>query len=317
MSYLFIPDNLKRSELFKFLKSNKNILIAQKKDVVKHGDPFTLSNHFVNNKGEVKKGNNPVLEDISQLNTSLVINTTNWMDSHSDVHFPGIWSKSLKENKDLYLLQEHSMTFKGIISDEVNPFTKTMSWQSLGLDIPGDTQALIFNANITKARNEYMFNEYKLGRVKNHSVSMRYVKMDMAINDDGKWYEEEKAVWDKWIDQVANKDQAEEQGYFWAVTEAKAIEGSAVPIGSNIWTPTLENNKSDTLNQPPAGTGNEPSQDKSMVICPNCQKRQSMPDDGSANCSGCGQYISRSSTSIEVSTFDLIKAINETTFITI
>lgn len=317
MSYLFIPDNLKSKELFKFLKENKSILIAQKKYEVKKGDPFTLSNYIVNNKGEVKKGNNPILEDINVLNTSLVINTTNWMDSHSDVHFPGLWKKSLNENKEVYLLQEHSMTFKGIISDEVNPFTKTISWKSLGLDIPGETQALIFNANIQKSRNEFMFNEYKLGRVKNHSVGMRYVTLDMAINDDSKYYKDEYELWNKWIDQIANKDRAEEQGYFWAVTEAKAIEGSAVPIGSNIWTPTLENNKTlDTLNQPLPGTGNEPSLiDKSMVICPSCAKSFKAPDEGDINCPGCGQYVSRGSNSIEIPTFDLIAAIQQTTFI--
>ncbi len=38
----------------------------------------------------------------------------------------------------------------------------------------------------------------------------------------------------------ANKEEAENQGYFWAVKEAKVLEGSAVPIGSNTATPTLE-----------------------------------------------------------------------------
>lgn len=316
MSYLFIPDNLEKKELFKFLKTNKSTLVAQKKSDIKRADPFTLSNYFVNNKGDVKKGNNAVLEDVTTLNTSLVINTTNWMDSHSDVHFPGLWKKSLNENKNLYLLQEHSMTFKGIISDEVLAFTKKIQWKSLGLDIPGETEALIFNAAIQKARNEFMFNEYRLGRVKNHSVSMRYVSMEMAIDDDSKWYEDEKEVWDKWIDEIANKDQVTEQGYFWAVTEAKAVEGSAVPIGSNIWTPTLENNikNFDTPNQPPSGTGSEPSE-KQVIICPGCTKRFKAPDTGEPKCPDCGQFVSPASTSIEVQPFDSIKAIRETIFI--
>lgn len=312
MNNLLIPDDLKGKELFKFLKENKSTLIAQKKYEIKRGDAITLNNLFVNKKGEVVKGNNPVTEDVNVLNTSLVINTTNWLDSHSDVHFPGIWKKSLSENKGLYLLQEHSMTFKGIITDNLVAFTKKVTWKSLGLDIPGSTEALIFDATISKNRNEYMFGEYKQGFVKNHSVGMRYVKMDMAINDDSKWYEEEKEIWDKWIDNIANKEDAEEQGYFWAITEAKVVEGSAVPIGSNIMTPTLENNM-DTGKQPLSGTASQPS--KSMVICPNCQKRQEIPDEGNVNCSDCGQYVSRSSTAIEVNTFDLMKAIKETTFI--
>jgi len=65
---------------------------------------------------------------------------------------------------------------------------------------------------------------------------MRYVSLKMAINDDR--YEAEKATWDKYIDMVANKEEAELQGYFWAVTEAKVIEGSPVLKGSNYATPT-------------------------------------------------------------------------------
>jgi hypothetical protein len=37
---------------------------------------------------------------------------------------------------------------------------------------------------------------------------------------------------------IANKSAADEKGYFWAVTEAKLIEISAVVIGSNRITPT-------------------------------------------------------------------------------
>lgn len=313
MNKLLIPEDLKGKELFKFLKENKSLLISQKKYNIKEGDSVTLSNRFVNNKGEVTKGNNPVTEDVNTLSTSLVINTTNWLDSHSDVHMPGLWKKSLNEDRSLYLLQEHSMTFKGIITDDLTAFTKKMTWKSLGVDIPGETEALIFNANITKARNEYMFGEYKQGFVKNHSVGMRYVKIDMAINDDGKWYQDEKEVWDKYIDQIANKDDAEEQGYFWAVTEAKVVEGSAVPIGSNVNTPTLENNMG-TGKQPLSGTVSQPSQ-KSMAVCNNCGKVQEVPPQGSVNCSNCGQYMSSNQTSAMVPTFDLMKAIKETIFI--
>ena len=82
-----------------------------------------------------------------------------------------------------------------------------------------------------------MFEQYKQGYVDNHSVGMQYVKLRMCVND--KDYEKGKEAWDQYIDQVANKDVAEKQGYFWAVLEAKAIEGSAVPNGSNPITPTL------------------------------------------------------------------------------
>ena len=50
---------------------------------------------------------------------------------------------------------------------------------------------------------------------------------------------EYKDNYDKYISHVANKEQIQ-GGVFYAVTEAKLIEGSAVLLGSNPITPTLE-----------------------------------------------------------------------------
>lgn len=256
MSKITIDPNLKGKDLYEFLVKNKSILIAEKKYSIKHADPFTLSNCFVTEKGEVVKANTAAVADDNTITVSSAINTTNWMDSHSDVHIPGLWKKSLSENKGLYLLQEHSMTFQGIITDEVKAFTKKMSWKDLGLNIEGMSEVLVFNSTISKSRNEYMFNQYKSGYVKNHSVGMRYVIIEMAINDED--YKVEFATWNKYIDQVANKEEAEEKGYFFPVLEAKVVEGSAVPIGSNRITPTLEV-KADTTNEPVKTTQEEPS----------------------------------------------------------
>ena len=45
-----------------------------------------------------------------------------------------------------------------------------------------------------------------------------------------------------YINEIANKDKAIEQGYFWAVTEAKiSKEGSMVLFGSNDVTQIIEN----------------------------------------------------------------------------
>lgn len=255
MSKITIDENLKGKELFEFLVTNKSLLIAEKKYNVKHSDAFTLSNYFVNTKGEVVKSN-PV-NGSDTIQATSVINTTNLMDSHKDVHIPGLWKKSLSEKKSIYLLQEHSMSFKGIITDEVKAFTKQMTWKELGYDADGITEALIFVSTIHKGRNEYMYNQYKSGYVKNHSVGMRYVNIEMAINDED--YKAEFATWNKYIDQIVNKGDAEENGYFFPVLEAKVVEGSAVPIGSNWITPTLEV-KTDTGKEPALATHEQPLQ---------------------------------------------------------
>jgi len=228
-----------KEDLFKELRENKSVLIAQKKMITKEADSTI---HIVEVEDRNKEANKAEANDVTSFNkiaAKLVINTTNLMDSHSDVHLKGIWNKSAKEQKNILLLQEHQMKFNSIISDSVTAEVKRMTWKSLGFDLEGDTEALIFNAEIDKARNEFMFNQYAKGYVKEHSVGMRYVKIELALNSESKYDTEEKEVWDKYINDIANKEAAEEQGYFWAVLEAKIIEGSAVVKGSNYATPTI------------------------------------------------------------------------------
>lgn len=233
-----IPDNLKGKELFEFLKKNKSLLIAEKKSAIKRGDAFSIQKLFVNDKGEIVKAYEPIDNTATVIKAVTIINTTNWMDSHDDVHIPGLWKKSLSENKELYLLQEHEMTFAGIITDQVKAYTKKFSWADLGYDVPGVTEALVFENTIEAERNSFMFDQYRKGYVKNHSVGMQYVLLELAINESDEYFKDEFAVWNKYIDEIANKEDAEAQGYFWAVREAKCIEGSAVPVGSNRMTPT-------------------------------------------------------------------------------
>lgn len=230
-----IPD-IKGKDLFDFLIENKSTLIAQKKFEPKRGDGFCFSSSFENNKGRTIKANTPISQDRDSITVSSIINTTYWFDSHKDVHIDGIWKRSLSQPRQLYLLQEHSLSFKGIISDEVTAYTKKIAWRKFGIEVDGYTEALVFDSVIKKSRNEYMFGEYAQGHVKNHSVGMQYVSMDLAINDED--YPAYHELWNKYIDKIANQDEVKEAGYFWPIFEAKAIEGSAVPIGSNIVTPT-------------------------------------------------------------------------------
>lgn len=229
-----------KDELFKALVDNKAELIATKKMQTKEADAvFNITKSEENTIGIANKAESNSSSEPNKLKLKLVINTTNLLDSHSDVHIKGIWNKSVKEQKNLYLLQEHQMKFDSIISDNITAKVETMKWKDLGFNYTGETEALVFETTIDKNRNSFMFDQYLQGFVKNHSVGMRYVKIELAVNSESKWYREEKEIWDKYISQVANKEDVEAQGYFWAVTEAKIIEGSAVVRGSNIATPTI------------------------------------------------------------------------------
>jgi hypothetical protein len=66
---------------------------------------------------------------------------------------------------------------------------------------------------------------------------MQYVEYVMAVNSEEKYWREEKENWDKYKDSVVNLKENDQ--YFWAITKARVIEGSAVLRGSNQATPTL------------------------------------------------------------------------------
>lgn len=233
-----IPANKTGNDLHAWLVENKTTLLWQKKSQLKHADAYSFVMAVINDKGEAVKAESAgVPPEATKIKVRVVINTTKLFDSHSDVHFDGLWNKSLAENKLFYLLQEHSMTFKGIITDEVTAFVKSYTWKQLGYDFEGSTQALVFDCVIDKERNEYMFEQYRKGYVKNHSVGMRYVKIYLCVNNEN--YSAEYDNWNKYFDKIANPEAVEAQGYFYAIVEAQVVEGSAVPKGSNFVTPTL------------------------------------------------------------------------------
>ena len=231
-----------KEELFKHLKDNKSLLIAEKKAAVKHAD--ALSYGSISTSGVTKSGANKAIAEIEapeldKIRVKVVINTTNLLDSHGDVHIPKIWDKTLKEQKLIYHIQEHCLKFENVITDEVIASVQEMMWSELGESYKGKTQALIFDSVISSDRNEFMFEQYLNGWVKQHSVGMRYVSLFLCINSMDAYYSAEKESWDKYYPMVVNQDTVNEMGYFWAVTEAKIIEGSAVVLGSNSATPTI------------------------------------------------------------------------------
>ncbi len=274
---LKIPEFETKDELFKFLKDNNNTLQRQKKAEIKQADSVVFVSGMSNSALEVTKAVG-VSSSPDELKVKVVINTTNILDSHGDVHQVGIWNKSVKDNNGILFLQEHRLSFDKIIADgdELSVSVQTFSWKQLGFNFNGNTEALVFDATIKRERNPEMFKQYANGWVKEHSVGMRYVQLVLCVNSEKEYYGAEKEAWDKYLPTVINKDLAEERGYFYAVKEAKVVEGSAVPKGSNYATPTLEVGKSETIEElkakiktlennqkPPEGTSktHEPSKD--------------------------------------------------------
>ncbi len=249
-----IPEFANKELLFDYLVKNKKELIAEKcrmdieSEVVKAATVFLHSGED-SNKSEA--GGNP-----DEVQVKVVMNTTNYRDGHGDVHLPGLWAKTLQEGKPIHL-QEHKATFANVIDPSPNAYTQTKTWKELGFNFSGTTQALIFESTVSKEQNAEMFRAYKNKVVKNHSVGMRYVKLELAVNSDKSEYKAEKAVWDANINFIANRDETEKEGFFWAIKEAKLKEGSAVLFGSNPTTPTLET-KTSTEDEPDKSTQQQP-----------------------------------------------------------
>lgn len=231
-----------------WLVENKQFVLDKKKSEVKKSDPVSgVGIDFQANKQMQVPG-----RPVEKIRVRAVVNTTRILDSMGDVHIDQLWNKSLKESRQHYLIREHKLDFDNIISDDVHVFVKQIPWVEIGYNYPGTTQALIYDAVITKEGSAGMFDKYLNGKVKNHSVGMRYIKVLLAINDPQ--YPDEYKVWEKYFPEIVNQSDAEQLGYFFAVTEAKNIEGSAVVIGANPATPTLF---VEAKSEPP-GTQNQP-----------------------------------------------------------
>ena len=147
----------------------------------------------------------------TSLKRTIIGNTYNWMDSHDDVHAKGVFTKTIKERGDsVFHLHDHEFKITSKIGEPLKVYEDVVKWKDLGVDKSGETQALFMDSEILKSYNDRIFSEYKNGKINQHSVGMQYVKIDLAVNDSD--YEEEYKIWSDNIDQIGNRERAEEKG---------------------------------------------------------------------------------------------------------
>jgi hypothetical protein len=239
MAKILIPENLKGKELFKFLIDNKKSLIAEKKSEVKRCDPVSGLPSYYRTKGE--KAEKTVIgdipEDASSIFVKVVGNSAWWCDTQKDVLIPDCWKKSIDESQGkMPHLHDHIFEIEAEVGDVRRVYSQEVSLADLGYNKAGTTQVIIWETDIIKEYNPKIFKRYKEGKINQHSISLRYVRIELAINDEE--YEKEMDFWNKYAPYVINQD-AIEDGYFWVVQEIKVIENSAVLRGANELTPTL------------------------------------------------------------------------------
>lgn len=244
-----------KAAMLKAVKDNKELIIDQKKAAIKFSDWLEVKVKSVAQGQEKAEGENTEIKIGDYVYP--VINTTNYFDSHGDVHIDDIWNVSVNDQKNkVYYIINHDLEVGKVIAypEDVTPMIKTMNWTELGRDYPGTTQALIFKVKLSEDGNADA-NKAIIGRRKlENSIRMRYIRMKLCINDSSQYYKEEYSNWLQYVDKVANREAVEAEGYFWAVLEAQIYkEGSAVLAGSNDVTPILDSLDEDK-SHPPAGS---------------------------------------------------------------
>ena len=263
-----------KQELFKHLRDNHDRLIQQKKAIVKYTDSVSVKS-FSND--QAKADTTKELSSFDWMKEGYVypvINSTGYMDSHSDVHLSSIWNKSAQEKNGMIIWDSnHELKIGSEVAypKDVNIMLKDMRFSDLGYDSNKQTTALIFEVQKDAIVNKSIIDRIDKGIATQHSVRMRYVKMEFAMNSNEEEDQLYKMRYDKYIEDIANREKAEEQGYFWAVLEAEIVaEGSSVVNGSNDITPMLigksiEPSKGTQLDEPSADTQKEEARKRVLL----------------------------------------------------
>lgn len=224
--------------------SRKAELIKLKKAATKFTDGWSSPSLSVN------KTANKADTDASVLDKTIVGNTYYWMDSHDDVHVKGCFTKSVKENARIFHLHDHEFKISAQIGKISRAYEQDLPWSTFGVEKDGNTTSLLADTKVLKSMNGQIFNSYKSGEIDQHSVGMQYVTLSLAVKERNDEWKEENKAWDEIYPMLGNPERADEKGYLWIVRECKLIEISAVLMGSNSLTPTLENKQepsNDTL----------------------------------------------------------------------
>lgn len=223
-----------KKEAIKYLVSNKQELIEMKKSVHKKTDLFGVPTEYTTS----LKAFSSSKDTDTDINRTIIGSTYYWMDSYDDVHLENVFSKSLKERKSkVPHLHDHLFEITAKVGIPKDIYEKFIDWKDLGVNKKGQTQSLFLDSNIQKELNSQIFKGYLNDEINQHSVYMQYVQMDLAINDEE--YKEEYRRWKEVFPLIGNPDTAKENGFFWAIKEARLIEISCVLEGSNELTQTL------------------------------------------------------------------------------
>ncbi len=255
-----LPKDLQGKALIKYLVDNKKELIKQKTSMPIKSDDFGFTTDVLSFKKKTstsKAADTQTVQEIEpgEVNVKVICNTALWCDSQMDVLLPDCWKKTIDENgpqkaDKIYHLRDHKQTTEGIIGYPQKIYSDEFLLSALGLSKfgMGSTQCLIMESLVKESLDEKCFQLYLDRKIKQHSIGLQYIKLDLCVGDKEYASAVEYENWVKYYPMVINKDVIDKAGYFWIVTEIRLYENSAVLFGSNEITPDItDENKEEPL----------------------------------------------------------------------
>lgn len=234
-----------KEEAFKYLMANKSLIIESKKSEIYKSHDKGLS--VISNQSAIAK----IAESVKSFKMDddyyyFVVNSSNILDSHTDMHVKGNWEKTVKEQQGkVYLVFDHQLKRSEIIAmkKDVEMFTAEIPFKLLGKNYEGDTYCLIYKVKKTSIINAEAKDWLEKGYEFEASVRMQYMDIDVAINSENPDMAKEKLNFETYFSQIANKEDFEVIDYFWIIKQAKNVmESSLVMFGSNGVTGRINEN---------------------------------------------------------------------------
>lgn len=255
---LKLPQFETKKELYKYLVANKEELIQLKQTAANKQADAVAFDGYSNETFKALNSNHLPKDDIEggTIYRTVIANTYYWLDSHSDVHVKGIFTKSIQENKSkIRHTHDHVQMITAKVAKVMDIYEKEVSWKDLNVNKDGSTICLMSDSEIKASYNKQIFDGYVEGEINQHSVEMIYEKMQLAINDP-----DEKAEYKAWqsvFPLLGNPEKALQDGYFFIQSTSKLKAFSCVVEGSNSLTGTIEPSIQDTqkdIEPPTKGT---------------------------------------------------------------
>lgn len=236
-----------KDEMIKELIANKDVIIGNKKSQIykscDKGQSLNATQENILKALETEKA--------LKLDTDyyyFVVNSSNILDSHRDMHIKGNWDKTAKEQQGkVFLVFDHQLKRSEIVAmkEDIELITAEVPFTAIGKNYTGKTYVLIYKVKKDKIINNEAKEWLDKGYSFEASVRMQYMDIAIAVKSNNPDYAKENADYEKFYPMIANIEEFDDEvNYFWVVKQAKNVfESSLVMFGSNSATGQMQENK--------------------------------------------------------------------------